>query len=254
MPRIKSLASSTPAPHPNDVSTDNTEQDTSPPATPVPVPPAPIIDLDRYTVARPIRVEPPGGGVPFVQVYHPSCRRMQAITRAYPQTREGDVLLIDGETILPVLRLHMIHAAQYYTRMAVEDGRLLEVSRTRPVDGSSFLEEHIESLLLAYTPERLLTAKATWRKTRAPLAKVMAAELRKRENRWLEFVGSPRTENRTSGTGIAYSIVTADVAPINADDARRLQAWFAEEKAQQAFARVKADYEQRLESLEAMAK
>jgi hypothetical protein len=253
MPRIRSLSSSEPEPQPNggDSRPPNQQPDGSAPPAPVPGPATHSLDL--YTVARPIDVEPPGEGVPYVQVYHPSCRRSQAITRAIPNVREGDPVLICGDRIQPVSRLHLIHAAQYYTNIAVDDGRILAISRTRPADCSSPLKEHIESLVLVYTPEGVVAAKAAWRRTRSRLAKVMAAALKEREGRWAEFTGTPRIESRTSRDDKAYSLVTADVNPTNADDARLLQAWRMGEEAQKEFARVKAAYEQRLRSLDSMA-
>jgi hypothetical protein len=254
MPRLKSQAS-TPSPEtqPTDTSTINVEQSNPPSANPVQAAPGTTGSLDRFAISRPIDVDPPGGGVPFVQVCHPSCRRMQAITRAIPKIREGDVVVVNGETIRPVLRLHMLHGAQYWAEMAPDDGQLLEVSRTRPTDPDSSLAEHIESLILAYTSDGILAAKATWRKTRAPLAKVMVAALQEREGLWFEFTGTPRIEDRTSRDGIAYKIVTADIAPINADDARLLQTWLDDENEQKAFARVKTAYEQHLTCLDAKA-
>jgi hypothetical protein len=179
-------------------------------------------------------------------------KKAAAITTAIPTIKEGEVVVVrSDDRILPVHKLHLVHAQQFWTTVSYDDGEVLEVARERPATSSN-LEEHVESLVLCYTPEGVVPAKATWRKTRAPFAKVAAVALRERDGRWQEITATPVTESRTNRkTGKGYTIVTAHVAPTNHEEARVLSKWVENADAQVEFEQVAAAYEERLRFLDA---
>src|SRR5262249_42514818 len=151
-----------------------------------------------------------------------------AIKAAIPNIQEGQVvvLLADGR-ILPVARLHLVHAVQFWTDMNYADGEVREVTQEKPV-GETHLVDHIETLVLCYTPAGVVAAKATWRKTRSPFAKTMAVAVEEKKGRWQEITGAPVVEGRTNRkTGKAYTVVTAHVSPINSEEVRALDEWAA---------------------------
>src|SRR5579884_3756331 len=120
MPRIKSLAAKA-ANHDTPPATNTPDKDTSPGVTVVPdrtspTPPTASGKLQEYLVARPVRVEPPGGKVPYVVVYHPIVKKAAAIAQAVPGVQEGQVVVVlaDGQ-ILPASKIHLVDARQYWT-------------------------------------------------------------------------------------------------------------------------------------------
>ena len=66
---------------------------------------------------------------------------------------------------------------------AVSVGEVLAVSSEKQ-EWDSPLKEHIETLVLCHTPQGVVAAKGNWRKTRSPLAKVMAEALKSRRLRF----------------------------------------------------------------------
>jgi hypothetical protein len=210
--------------------------------------------LHRYPGSQPLDVEPPGARTPYASVYHPTSRKAAAISKAVPNIQEGQVVVIQEDgSVLPVLKLHLLHARQYWLEMAYGDGEVRAVSREKPSAGSA-LEEHVESLVLCYTPRGVVAAKASWRKTRSPFAKTMAAALRQREGRWMDFTGVPVVEARTNRTsGKPYTLVTAEINPTNTDEARLLREWVEDAAAQAAFNQVDAVYQDRLRYLDGKA-
>ena len=253
MPRLnQSLAAqaAAPAPTPSAPAPEATNPEKAGAVVPVPTAGG---ALQRYAVARPLDVEPPGARTPYASVYHPTSKKAAAISKAVPNIQEGQVVVIleDG-SILSVLKLHLLHARQYWVQMAYGDGEVLAVSREKPSAGAA-LEEHVESLVLCYTP-KVVAAKASWRKTRSPFAKTMAAALRQREGRWMDFTGVPVVEARTNRTsGKPYTLVTAEINPTNTDEARLLQEWVEDAAAQAEFNQVEAVYQDRLRYLDGKA-
>jgi hypothetical protein len=243
MPRISSLASqgSTP-PAPTDPK--STSGPPSPPVT------AGNGLLQRYGVA-PVNVEPLSGGVNYVVIHHPMGKHAAQISKEFPGIQEGQLVvkLVDGR-YLAVAKVHLLAARQYWTHLDYASGDVLAV-RTQKPSGESLLEEHIESLVLCYTPAGIVAAKAAWRKTRSPFAKAMAAALREREGHWYEFTGVAVVENRTNKkTGKAYTLLTATISPLNSDEAAVLTRWKEDPAVQAEFDKVAAAYEERLRYLD----
>jgi hypothetical protein len=221
-----------------------------PDQTSLPVP-AVTAALQRYAVARPLNVEPPGSRTTYALVYHPQCKRALAITSAIPGVREGQVIVLRAdESIHLVHKLHLVDAEQFWVEMLYDDGKILAVSSERQPEDSP-LKEHIESLIVCYTPAGVVAARATWRKTRSKFAKVMAVALRQRDGRWREFTGTPAVESGTNRTtGKPYTVITAHVGPINSDEAKALQQWHDDPAAQAEFDAAAAAYEERVRELE----
>src|SRR5262245_50697326 len=118
MPRISSLAARAAATPPTP---DGATPEAPTPEGPTPEAPgltlrAPSGKLKEYLVARPLNVEPPGGKINYLVVFHPMALKGEAIKAAIPTIQEGQVvvLLADGR-ILPVARLHLVHAVQFWT-------------------------------------------------------------------------------------------------------------------------------------------
>src|SRR5262249_53430683 len=220
-----------------------------------PTPPAASGKLQQYMVARPNNVEPLGGKVNYVVVYHPIVKKAAAIAQAIPGVQEGQVAVImaDGQ-ILPATKFFLIDARQYWTQMSYDDGEVRAASRDKPA-GDSVLEEHIESLVLGFTPKGLVAAKASWRKTRSPFAKAMAAAWRAQDGRWWEFTGTPVVEPRTTKkTGKPYTLLTALISPIDREEAKALQAWDSDAHAQAEIEKMDEAYRERCRSLDSLAK
>jgi hypothetical protein len=211
--------------------------------------------LQRYAVAQPLNVEPPGGKTNYVVVVHPMSRKYGAIAATIPGVQEGQVvvLLADGR-ILPVSKLHLVHAEQFWTQMSYDDGQVFDVTSERPA-GEPDLDEHIESVVLCYTPAGVVSARATWRKTRSPFAKVMAKAVREKEGRWQEITGTPVVESRKNRkTEKPYTILTAHIGAINSDEARALNNWASDPVARADFEQVTAAYEKQVRSLREKAR
>src|SRR5262245_38526996 len=210
--------------------------------------------LKDYAVARPLDVEAPNSSAAYVQIFHPMCKKAAAISKALPSVQEGHVVLIQGDSILPVGKVQLLDAKQYWTRMSYDDGDLLAVSGTRPVDRTANLEDHIETLLLCYTPEGVLAARASLRKTRSPFAKELARAVGEREGRWAEITGAPVVETRTvkkgENQGKKYTVLSAFISPIDAEEFKALQRFLADTDAQAKFDQVEAAYQERLRYLD----
>jgi hypothetical protein len=168
--------------------------------------------------------------------------------------QEGQVVLVRADDrILPVFKLHLVDAEQFWTEISFDDGQVLAVGRKKPAEGAP-LVEHIESLVVCHTPMGVVAAKATWRKTRSPFAKGMAAALREHGGRWQEFTGTPAVEGRTNKkTGKGYNLLTARIGAINSDEARALTDWANDPAAQAEFEKVAAAYEERVRFLDEKA-
>ena len=216
---------------------------------------APSGKLKEYLVAGPLNVEPPGGKINYLVVFHPMAQKAEAIRAVIPNIQEGQVvvLLADGR-ILPVARLHLVHAVQFWTDLNYTDGEVLEVTQEKPGD-ETHLVDHIETLVLCYTPAGVVAAKATWRKTRSPFAKTMAAAEEEKKGQWQEITGAPVVEGRTNKkTSKEYTVVTARVSPINSEEARALVEWAANPDTQREFKAVADAYEERIRLLQSKAR
>lgn len=267
MPRITSLAAQaaaaqtpvTSAPGATPPTAQTAAAQAPAPSAPEAAPPATSPSLptvhDRlrmFSIARPIKVEPIANKVNYALVFHPMNKKAAAICNAIPAVKEGQVVvLLDDDRIFPVIKLHLIHAVQYWTEMAYEDGEVLRATRQKPINDQRF-DEYIESLVVCYTPAGLLAAKASWRKTRTPFAKAMAALCRQEEEEaCFQFTGTPVIETRTNRkTGKTYTLLNALINPINAEECQLLQAWLDNSEAQATYLKVKAAYEERLKYLD----
>src|SRR5215470_16721924 len=126
MPRISSLAAKAAAtpPTPDGATPEGPTPEQSGAALP-----ALTGKLQQYAVARPLNVQPPDGKVNYVVTYHPMAKKALAISNALPGVKEGDVVVIRADDhILPVSKLHLVDATQYWTTILYGDGDAIRPS------------------------------------------------------------------------------------------------------------------------------
>lgn len=200
-----------------------------------------------------------GDKLPWLRFYSTRSKNAADVKRQIKTIDEGEAYLAlpdeDGNTSYhAVSDFFLVDAREYYTEVKLvgSDYKLLRAATSKPEDDDA-LQREIVATVLVVLDDAVVPAVASFRGAKAPAAQTMVAAVQESRD-WRAVVGAFNYSLRTSKrNGFNYVTARADVRPIDAKQAKLLNAWFNDETSQEQADQVHEGWRNKCREIECVA-